>query len=131
MILIDSSVWIDYFRDRDCAHVQRLERAIDAGEQLAVCGIILTEVLQGVRSEGQAKKVMLELRPLYYLPVGRLIYMAGAALFRKARSRGLVVRKTADCIIAACAIAHGAEILTTDADFTKIAAVSRLKLVKV
>ncbi len=130
MILVDSSVWIDYFRDRDCAQVQRLEKAMDAGEQLAVCGIILTEVLQGIRAEGQARTVMLELRPLRYLPLRRLTYLEAAALYRKARSRGLVVRKTADCVIAACAIAHGAEIITTDADFTKIAAVSKLKLVK-
>lgn len=46
MILVDTSVWIDFFRGQDLAHVVSLERAIINAEDLALCGLILTEVLQ-------------------------------------------------------------------------------------
>ena len=131
MILVDTTIWIDYFRDRPSPHADRVDKALEDQEVLAISGLVLTEILQGVRSETEAKKVMMALRPLRYLSLNRHDYLLAAALYRKARSQGQVIRKTNDCLIAACAISYGAAILTTDGDFGKIAAVSPLKLVQV
>ena len=51
MILVDTSVWIDFFRADDLPHVQKLETLIEQGERIALCGVILTEILQGIRDE--------------------------------------------------------------------------------
>ena len=51
MILVDTSVWIDFFRANDLPHVQCLEAFIEQGENINLCGVILTEILQGIRDD--------------------------------------------------------------------------------
>ena len=130
MILVDTSVWIDHFRGVDSPEARRLSAGILASEDICICGIILTEILQGVKATSQYRNVKRRLRPLIYLPAFRSTYVRAADIYRAARRRGKAVRSTIDCLIAACAIQHDVPLLTGDRDFDAIAEVVRLRLAR-
>lgn len=124
MILVDTSVWIDYFRERSTPAVSRLDKAIDNGEDLCTCGLILTEILQGIRSQQQYVRTRTYFSRLLYLPLNQNAYIDAADLYRQAQRKGKTIRKTVDCIIAACALLHRVPLLHADRDFTTLASIS-------
>lgn len=117
MILVDTSVWIDLFRNIDSPQVRRLEHCIRDRHDLALCGIVLTECLQGIRHDAQFVKVQQRFKPLIRLPMPEQVFVSAAALYRTLRAQGITIRKTNDCIIAATAIHHGVPLLHSDRDF--------------
>lgn len=128
MILVDTSVWADYFNGVETAQVRRLDQALAAGEALGIVPIILTEVLHGFRSDRgfrDAREVLTRL-PLLDLSVGG--HVRAASLYRGLRRKGVTVRGAVDCVIAQTAIEAAAELLTSDADFGHIARHSPLAL---
>ncbi len=129
MILVDTSVWIDFFAGRDLAHVATLEQFILADEDLALCGIILTEILQGITDDTAHRRVRRYLNPLIMLPMPETVFIRAADIYRKLRKQGVTVRKTNDCIIAATALEHRCQLLHNDRDFAPIAKHWRLKVV--
>jgi len=129
MILVDTSVWVDYFADRDTPGTRRVVQMLEQDEDLCICGPILTEVLQGIRHNKDFLKTKRHFGCLVYLPVGRKTYLRAADLYREARKHGETIRKTIDCIIAACAIQHSVFLLENDTDFDAIARHSSLKQV--
>ncbi len=131
MILVDTSVWIDYFRGVDSPEARRLASDIAGDEDVCICGMILTEILQGIKSESQYGTVKRSLEALLYLPISRDAYHLAADIYRAARKRGKTIRNTVDCIIAACAITNNVRLLQKDRDYLTIASVSKLKLVSV
>ena len=129
MILVDTSVWVDYFAGRDTPGPRRVVQMVEQDEDLCICGPILTEVLQGIRHEKDFLKTKQYFGCLIYLPVGQKTYLHAADLYRETRRHGETIRKTIDCIIAACAIQHSVFLLENDADFDAIARHSPLKQV--
>ena len=121
MILVDTSVWIDFFRGTEASHVSRLEASIRADDTLAICGISLTEVLQGIPDELTYRRVRRRLWELVLLPLDERTFVDAAALYRTLRAKGVTVRETNDCIIAASAMQHGCSLLHDDRDFAAIA----------
>lgn len=130
MILVDTSVWIDFFRGVNSAEALRLVEALTAHEDLCICGPIVTEILQGIPSDTEYRSTRHFLAPFLYLPALRSTYYLAAELYRAARAKGKTIRNAVDCIIAACAIENHAEVLQRDNDFVAIAAVSKLNLVQ-
>jgi predicted nucleic acid-binding protein len=128
MILVDTSVWIDHFKNLNTPEAVLLQQLLDRNEDLCTCGIILTEVLQGIRDDAQYQKTRRYFNSLIYLPTGRAVYLTAAEIFRIARKSGETIRRTADCIIAACALAGSAVLLERDTDFDVLAKHSRLQL---
>jgi hypothetical protein len=114
-------VWIDYFRNLDLPHVNLLNSLIAQKEQIAIGGVILTEVLQGIREERQFIKVEARLQTLIYLDLTRAHFVSAAQIYRTLRSQGLTIRKPIDCMIAAVALEQQAAILHNDRDFDAIA----------
>ena len=131
MILVDTSVWIDHFRGADLPGANWLARAIDDEMDLCICGLILTEILQGIASAPERRKVRRAVGTLIYLPMDRDGYLLAADLYRRARAKGRTIRNSVDCMIAACAIVNDAALLHNDRDFLTIAEVSKLRLVDV
>jgi len=127
--LVDTTVWVDYFRGTPTPEVGWLEAAIADEADLCVCGIVLTEVLQGVRSDAQLSLVQRAMDELLYLDTSRDHYVLAASIYRAARKRGKTVRNAVDCLIAACAITHDVPLLQSDRDFETIASVSKLRLI--
>jgi predicted nucleic acid-binding protein len=121
VILVDTTVWIDWFADRDCRATDRLRLAIEQGEDLAVCGVVITEVLQGVRNDRDFATIRDRLFALIYLPVTVETHVRAAEMYRACRKRGLTIGKPIDCIISATCIENSAFILHNDRDFDHIA----------
>ena len=117
MILVDSSVWIDYFRGIQSPQTDRLY-ALLGNEPIATGDLVLAEVLQGFGSPqdfNQGKKLLTSL-PIIEL-VGRDIAIQAANNFRTLRSLGITVRKTIDTLIATSCIEKGLALLFSDKDF--------------
>jgi predicted nucleic acid-binding protein len=117
LILIDSSVWIDYFRGAHTPESDRLDELLGT-EALIVGDVVLAEVLQGFKSEREFN-VALEL--FESLPVvdigGREIAIQTAHNFRRLRAQGITVRKTIDTLIATWCLMNGVDLLFSDRDF--------------
>ena len=117
MILVDSSVWIDYFRGSLTPEADKLDSLLGA-EPIATGDLILAEVLQGFVSDrdfNQAKKLMTSL--VIVDLVGQSIAIQAAKNFRVLRSLGITVRKTIDTVIATHCIETGLPLLYSDRDF--------------
>jgi predicted nucleic acid-binding protein len=118
MVLVDSSVWIDYFNGRESAVTDKLDELLSS-TIIVVGDLILAEVLQGFRRDTDyrtAKALLLDLEPR---PLGGLdIAQKAASHFRSLRRRGVTVRKTVDCFIAAYCIEHRIPLLYSDRDFS-------------
>jgi predicted nucleic acid-binding protein len=128
-MLVDTSVWIDLFAGRDTPQVGILEQTIGRGDDIALCGIILTEILQGIRDDRQFQRVRRDLQPVLMLPIIESTFVRAAELFRQLRKQGLTIRKTNDCIIAATAIEHGVPLLHNDRDFDTLAGHTELTVI--
>jgi predicted nucleic acid-binding protein len=117
LILVDSSVWIDYFNGKATPATDRLDGLL-ARELLAVGDLILTEVLQGFTDEREFSLAHQFLLSLHVVEVGgREIAIQAARNFRALRKAGITVRKTIDTLIATRCIESGYELLHDDRDF--------------
>jgi len=117
VILVDSSVWIDYFRGRTTAQTDRLDSLLGR-ELLAIGDLILTEVLQGFADEREFNEARKMLTSLTVVELGgRKIAIQAARNFRVLRKLGITVRKTIDTVIATRCIASGYDLLHDDRDF--------------
>jgi predicted nucleic acid-binding protein len=121
MILVDTSVWIDFFNGKELPHVATLEFSIQQEVDIAMCGLVLTEVLQGISNDKQYLLTQDYLQSLLMLEIKDLIWLQAADIYRQLRKRGLTVRKTNDCIIAATALHYDCLLLHNDKDFATIA----------
>ena len=122
MLLVDSSVWIDWLRGSDTDAV-RFVQARESQEELALTQMIYLEVLQGVSSQRQfaATQKVLSAQSMLLPLAGMGTFDAAAQLHRRARTQGLTIRKSTDCLIAAIALEHGALLVHNDRDFLALA----------
>ena len=117
MILVDSSVWIDFFNDTETAETQSLSDILGA-LPVAIGDLMLAEVLQGFRKDRDFRTALELFESVTLLELGgREIAIRSAKNFRKLRSKGYTVRKTIDCIIATYCIEHKLPLLQADRDF--------------
>ena len=121
MIVVDSSVWIDFLNGRKAPHVARLQ-AILGNEEIIVGDLMLCEVLQGLANERAARQVEGLLRRFEIVPMaGETIAVAAARNFRSLRKKGVTIRKTIDLLIGTWCIEHGRPLLHNDSDFRPMA----------
>lgn len=121
MIVVDSSVWIDFLNGRPTPEVDRLHDLLGA-RPLLIGDLILLEVLQGLRSDADAARVEAALRRFEVQPMlDADLAVLAAAHFRQLRSLGITVRKTVDLIIGTFCIASSHSLLTADRDFLPMA----------
>jgi predicted nucleic acid-binding protein len=128
VIVVDSSVWIEYLRDTGGAASKRLDRLLDE-EELAVTEVVVMEVLAGARDRGHAAQLRARLAAF---PLLRLRGLEGfeeaANLYRACRDAGETIRELADCLIAIPTIEADATLLTADRDFEILARHTPLEL---
>ena len=127
MVLVDSSVWIDFFNGTACAETDKLNEILGL-EEVVIGDLILAEVLQGFRSDTNykaAKNVLTSLTVHDLL--GKDLAIKSANNFRKLRKKGITIRKTADVIIATYCIENKIPLLFTDKDFLPFVDNLRLK----
>ena len=117
MILIDTTVWIDYLRGITTSQVEWLEGALER-QRLGLVDLILCEVLQGVRDHQQLEEVSRALsRFAIFMTGGTELALASARNYITLRRQGYTVRKTIDCLIATFCLMHDHALLHNDRDF--------------
>jgi predicted nucleic acid-binding protein len=120
-VLVDSSVWIDFFKDRETAATVALELA-HADREIVTADLIVMEVLQGFRlaRDVRAAEALFDRMPCYLLGGERRARLA-AENYRTLRSAGVTPRSSIDVLIATCCVEEGVELLTDDRDFRLMA----------
>ncbi len=120
MVLIDTTVWIDFFAGRQLPHVTSLERLIKGREDICICGIILTEILQGIRGKNEFRKTVELFNTMIFLPMPYSVFLGAAEVYRTLRRKGITIRNSIDCMIASVAIENDIILLHNDKDFIPI-----------
>jgi predicted nucleic acid-binding protein len=123
--LVDTSVWIEVFRRRAPLDLESVVQF----EEVVTCLPVVQEVLQGFRDERAyrlARDSMLAL-PMVDDPLPRERFVSAADMFRQCRSRGVTVRSSVDCLLAASALHHDLEVVHRDRDYGAIARVWPLR----
>jgi len=117
VVIVDSTVWVDYFRGVISPHTDWLDREVER-QRLGLTDVILCEVLQGVRGEKRFREVHARLMSFEVLETGgEEIALATARNYRALRSRGRTIRSTIDGWIATFCILSGHSLLHNDRDF--------------
>jgi len=121
LIVVDSSVWIDFLNGRRASHVAALQANLGK-EGIIVGDLMLCEVLQGLDSDRTAQQVEALLRRFEIVPMaGDAIAVLAARNFRSLRRRGITVRKTIDLLIGTWCIENRRPLLHNDGDFRPMA----------
>ena len=117
MIIVDTSVWIDYFSGVENLQTTWLEQRVTR-LGLGITDLILCEILQGAREEKMFREVRRRMSQFEFFNTGgEQLAIASANNYRHLRSRGVTVRKTIDCVIASFCLDQGHSLLHRDRDF--------------
>jgi predicted nucleic acid-binding protein len=126
LILVDTSVWIDFFSSSSSPASRELQRLILEAEPIALAGVIVLEILQGLKRDvPHIERYLLQWEMLE--PGGFSTYREASAIFRLARSKGISLTSI-DTLIAVIAIERGASVFSLDQDFSQIARITSLQL---
>lgn len=131
MVLVDTTVWLDFLRNRDTKPVARLKRLLQAGEA-AIAPVILQELLQGASSPENFERLRAHFIALPFLKPKNdaATHVAAAGLYARCRWRGITPRSPHDYLIAQLCVEHKMPLLHDDRDFEMLARVEpKLKLV--
>jgi len=129
-LIVDTSVWIDFFNGVQNKQSEYLAGSIESGKTIFLHSIILMEILQGFRSDhdhAEVKDILLSYNFVMEDPVSDAI--GASDLYRSLKKKGITIRKSMDCLIAYAAIKNGLPLLHRDRDFDIIAKHSKLKLI--
>ena len=128
--IIDTTVWIDFFRDSKTEQTDLLELVIRRGDA-ALGDVILGEILQGIDSEKEFRSLKRHFSNFRIYPmIGRSNAIQSAVNYRKLRARGITVRKIVDCWIATFCIERGFSLLHNDRDFDPFEQHLKLKVLR-
>jgi predicted nucleic acid-binding protein len=130
MVIVDTTVWIDYLRGTENAETRWLERELQ-NQRLGLTDLILCEVLQGIREQNVFARVRADLLKFKVFPTGGSeLAIAAAQNYRELRQRGYTVHKTIDCLIATFCLQAKHELLHRDRDFECFEKVLGLRVVQ-
>ena len=129
MILVDTSVWIDYLRGNDTPARSAVRELISQGfDELVICEPIVMELLAGATDAAALDRIHQLADGLPTLPVDPLLdFRAAATLYRVARTGGETVRSIVDCLIAALALRHDVRLVHKDRDFEILGRITGLR----
>ena len=129
MIVVDTTVWIDFFKAAGTREDFHLQELIIGGQSIALTDLIFCEILQGIRDDAEMVRTRTLLLRYPILRMDSLaIFEQAVTIYRTCRKRGVTIRKTIDCLIAAVCLNNNVELLHKDADFERIARIIPLKI---
>lgn len=127
MVLVDTSVWIDFFQYPESTHSKKLEWLIKDHNRVIICGIILQEILQGIRDEKSFRSAKNRLSRLPFVYTDKNTYFYASSIYRRLRKKGITIPPV-DITIAAIAKLNKYPLFTKDDHFGVIANHLGLKL---
>jgi predicted nucleic acid-binding protein len=116
-VLVDTSVWVDFFRDRPAAVA--VVDTLAAEHRAVICGTVLQETLQGAKTEAELAFLRAQMSLWHYEAEQPEDFVSAAGLYARLRWQGVTV-PPADCVIAAVAIRCGATLCSPDAHFARM-----------
>jgi predicted nucleic acid-binding protein len=120
-VLVDTSVWVDFLNGHPSPEREALANLLVSDHDVCTCGVVISEVFQGLRREKGRSELAELFREMTYLdPSGIGLYFRAAEVYRRLRERGWTIRSTIDCLIAVLAEETGSAILVRDRDLTTI-----------
>lgn len=131
MVLVDTSVWIDFIKGRDSMQVSYLDTLLDNPLAVGLTQLIYLEILQGAKDQKSFDQFQnyFSGQKFYNFSDPLKSHTAAAQIYFNCRKKGITVRSTIDCLIAQCAIENELVLLHNDKDFIQIAKVTKeLKL---
>ena len=130
MVLVDTSVLIDYLRGDKTPSTERVQYVLESRIPFGINSFIYQEVLQGVKSEKEVQKVKeyLDSQRFYALQHPRESFAAAAHISLRCRRSGITIGSTIDCLIAQTAVENNLFLLHNDSDFDRMARVIELKI---
>src|ERR1700693_4399600 len=130
MIIIDTTVWIDYLRGTENPETRWLDRELQR-QRMGLTDLILCEVLQGIRDQNTFAQVQADLMKFHVFQTGgSALAVAAAHNYRHSRHHGYTVRKTIDCLIATFCLQAKHQLLHRDHDFDSFEKVLGLQVVR-
>ncbi len=130
MIVVDTSVWIGFLGGKKTRQAAQLRSLIENDEDICICGIVLSEILQGIRNDRQYRHTRDILENLIFFPMTKDTFLFAAHLYRTLRKKGVTIRNAADCMIATVCIEQKVPLLHSDKDFDLIANYFELQILK-
>ena len=129
MVIVDTTVWIDYLNGVQNRQTDWLDAEVEK-QRLGLTDLILCEILQGVKTDEQATETQRELMKFEVLPLGGIdLAVAAAQNYRKLRTKGRTVRKTVDCLIATFCLLNGYALLHNDRDYDSFEEILSLRVI--
>lgn len=129
MIVVDTTVWIDFFKGANTSEERYLQELITEGRSIALTDLIFCEILQGIREDREYERIRRLLLQFPIFQMDRLpLFEQAAMIYRTCRKQGVTIRKTIDCLIAAVCIANDLALFHKDSDFDRMARVISLTI---
>jgi predicted nucleic acid-binding protein len=120
-VLVDTSAWIEFFNGRTTPQSEAIARLLEGEDDVCTCGVVVAEVLQGLRRDGSRREIEDLFAQMTFLEaVGISPYVRAASLYRSLRKRGVTVRSTIDCLIAVLAEENACALLARDRHLSAI-----------
>jgi hypothetical protein len=127
VIVVDTTIWIDFLEARGTRFDLHLKELIEKGEVLALTDIIYCEILQGILEDDKFRRIRKILKAFPILRMrGLKTFEHAALIYRACRKKGFTIRKTVDCLIAATCLEAGSALYHNDRDFDAIAKINDL-----
>ena len=129
MIVVDTTVWIDFFNGAETPEDHHLQTLISKDRSIALTDLIFCEILQGIHKDTEFERTRMLLLQYPILRMDGLpLFEQAAMIYRACRKRGITIRKTIDCLIASVCITNDLSLFQKDSDFDRIARVTPLKI---
>jgi predicted nucleic acid-binding protein len=122
-VLVDTSAWVEFLNDHASPQRDAVVRLLTGEDDVCTCGVIVAEVLQGLRRDrGRSEIQDLFTQMIFLEAIGLAPYVRAAELYRALRRRGSTVRSTIDCLVAVLAEENDCALLARDRDISTILA---------
>lgn len=128
MVIVDTSVWADFLNGHISNEVIALKELIENEEEIYLTGLIIQEILQGIKERKKRAQIRNELEEFIVITPSTQTHINSAELFCSCRKKGITIRKSIDCVIAQLAIEYDLQVLHKDRDFSSIAKAQPLKI---
>lgn len=128
MVFVDTSIWVDFLRGRRTAGAKHLERLLDDEIDVFISGIIVQEILTGIKEKRTRNEVKKDLEFFITVMPSLGTHVQAAEIYDGCRKNGITIRSIVDCLVAAIAIEYDLKVLQSDRDYEGISQVYPLKL---